>query len=80
MKTVIAIYIIAVITGVYALDYANKCIDDIVASADTVQVMIEPVPPLVIPDTGYNSAADLLQTAAGPYVYQRANYAGEFLQ
>lgn len=35
---------------------------------------------LHVADTGYNSASDVLQTAAGVYVYQRADYGTEFVQ
>lgn len=66
MKSVVVIWTAALITGLLSLTYINHTIDALALQAQQFD--------------GYNSTTDYLQTAAGTFTYQAANYGTEFLQ
>jgi hypothetical protein len=72
MKSLIVIWILAILSIIGAIWYANYVIEQYV----TVPTNVDAYTPstLVVPGTDFNSATDTLQTAAGTFIYQGSNF------
>lgn len=69
MKGLIIITALIMVTGIGALSMANIAINETLAEMQPETSPTASVG-LTVPDSGYNSATDLVQTAAGVDFYQ----------
>lgn len=76
MKTLLVILVLDIVVGAGSYAYMSRSIDQIIAQQHFPAYVLENAQTgsesLTIEDTGFNSATDALQTAAGIDVYQNA--------